>query len=216
MGLFSFIGSIFGGNSQKKAVDRAAQATIDYQNRVLDLNQHQYDTTRADYMPYTTAGTHAITELDGLVDGSLSGADLAAKIKANPLYEAEFNNGEEALLQTASATGGLRGGDTARATMNFGADTLSKVYQQILSNLSGVAGLGLGATGSVASAGQANVAGQTAANTNIGEALASKYLTKGGINAGMWQNFGDLLDGKDLKSLISGSGGVSKALASIF
>lgn len=216
--MFGFLGSLLGGNSQKKAVDRAAQAQIDAYNRGIDIQQHQYEQTRADYLPYTQAGTAAIGDLGDLV--GINGSDVQAAgiagLKEGPLYGSLFNNGREALLQNASATGGLRGGNFERASMDFGADVLANVYQNQLGNLSGLAGLGVGATGSVAGAGLANANAATALNGEIGTALASKYLTKGGINAANWQNFGDLLDGKDLKQLISGSGGVSKALASIF
>ncbi len=241
MGLFSFIGGILGGGSAKKAVDKAAKAQEAALNRAIDIQNQQYQQTRQDFMPYTQAGTNAITSLDALMKVAMGGgyggaggwgtpptvatdemlaaqAQLEGLIKGTPLYQATYRNGEEALLQNASATGGLRGGDTARGLADFGADTLANVYGTIKNDLGGLAGLGLGATGSVAGFG-ANAANATAGLTSdIGQVQAAKYLTKGGINSQMWNNAGSFLDSAVSAGLPGGGGGFSfsKALKSIF
>ena len=214
MGLFSFIGGLFGGGSQKKAAAKAAQAQTDALNRAIDIGNQQFQQTRQDYMPYTQAGNAAIADLSRLVTGyDGDSAGLTARIKSDPLYEALYRNGEEALLQNAAATGGLRGGNTQRGLADFGADTLSTVYQQILGNLGGVAGMGLGATGSVASFGANNATNSANLTTQIGQAQANKFLAQGRINAQNWQNAGSFLD-----NIASGGGlsSIGKALGSIF
>jgi hypothetical protein len=215
VGLFGFVSGLFGGGSQKKASQKATDALTAAYNRGIDLQNQQYQTTRQDYMPYTQAGVGAIGELSNMITGY--GDDplaLAERLKSNPLYGALYRNGEEALLQNASATGGLRGGDTQRGLADFGADTLGAVYNSQLSNLYNLSNLGLGATGSVANAGMNATNNVTSLVGNIGQAQATNYLTKGGINAANWQNAGSFLDG--LTGAFAGGGGIKGALKSIF
>ncbi|WP_443208575.1 hypothetical protein [Sphingomonas sp. Mn802worker] len=171
MGLFSALAGVFGGGAQKKAARAAAEQQTLALNRAIDIQNNQFQQTRSDFLPYTQAGSAAMNELSQLITGfDGDSAGLTARIKADPLYESTYRNGEEALLQNAAATGGLRGGNTQRGLADFSADTLGKVYQQILSNLGGVANLGLGATGSVAGFG-ANAANATSGfATDIGNA----------------------------------------------
>lgn len=218
MGLFSFIGGILGGGSQKKASQKAMEAQTAAYNRGIDLQNQQYQQTRADYLPYTQAGARAIGGLGDLIGINSPDTQAAAiaALKAGPLYGSLYNNGREALLQNGSASGGLRGGDFQRASMDFGADVLAQVYADQAQRLTGLAGLGVGATGSVANAG-ANAANvNTELLGNIGQAQAANFLTRGGINAKNWMNAGGFLD--DIVGAGSGGGGfsLSKALGAIF
>jgi hypothetical protein len=94
------------------------------------------------------------------------------------------------VLQDASATGGVRGGNTQRSLADFGADTLMKTILQQLSSLGGLAGMGMGATNAVANFGQHTADNVSGALTDQGKNLASKDLAIGGINSQMWNNAG--------------------------
>lgn len=215
MGLFSALAGVFGGGAQKKAARAAAEQQTLALNRAIDIQNNQFQQTRSDFLPYTQAGSAAMNELSQLITGfDGDSAGLTARIKADPLYESTYRNGEEALLQNAAATGGLRGGNTQRGLADFSADTLGKVYQQILSNLGGVANLGLGATGSVAGFG-ANAANATSGfATDIGNAQANKQLAIGRINAQNWSNIGSFLDDAVKAALPTGMLGQSSAAVS--
>ncbi len=196
MGLFSLIGGLFGGGSQKKAANQAMQAQTAALNRAIDIGNQQFQQTRSDYMPYTQAGTAAINSLSGYL--GLNGADAQqaaiSTLQESPLYQSLYRNGEEALLQNAAATGGIRGGNTQRGLADFGSDVLANVYQNTISNLNDVSRLGLGATGSVAGFGANNANNAAGLTTQIGQAQANNYLAKGRINAQNWQNAGSFLD----------------------
>ena len=207
MGLFSLIGGIFGGNSQKKGAAYATKEMVAAADRGIAETRRQYDVTRADYQPYLTAGTQALSGMSGLL--GLGGGEQQAMaidaLKTSPLYQSLYRNGEEALLQNAAATGGIRGGNTARGLADFGADTLASTIQQQLANLGGVAGMGMGATNSVsgfgaqASGNVVNLLGQQ------GAARAGNHLIRGGVNAQNWKNGGNFLD-EIVKSLAMGGG----------
>jgi len=207
MGLFSFVGGLLGGGSQKKAIKKATKAQVDALNQAIGEQRRQYDTTRADFAPYLHAGTSALPELMNLLglNGDMAAAGAMARVKDSPIYKSLYDNGLEAILQNASATGGLRGGNTERGLAGFGADTLASVITDQLARLGGLAGLGEGATNSVSAFGQ-HAADQIGNFFNQqGQARASGALAKGGINAGMWNSAGSFLD--SLVSAIPGVGG---------
>lgn len=209
MGLFSFIGGLLGGGSEKKAINKATDAQVEMGNKAIAEQQRQFDLTRSDFAPYLGAGTKSLGGLTDLL--GLNGNDKAAAaiqaLKASPIYQSLYDNGKEAILQNASATGGIRGGNTERGLAGFGADTLASVVTDQLSRLGGLAGMGEGATNSVSNFG-AHTADAIAGQYNQqGQARASGALAKGGINANMWNSAGSFLD--SLVSAIPGVGGSS-------
>lgn len=196
MGLFSFVSGIFGGNSLKKASAYATKEQVAAAQRGIDETQRQFNVTRADYAPYLTAGTQALSGMSGLLGlggGPEQEAALAA-LEKSPMFQSVVRNGEEALLQNASATGGIRGGNTQRGLADFRSDAFLDTIRQQLSALGGVAGFGMGATdnvsnfGAQASGNVVNLLGQQ------GAARAGNHLIRGGVNAQNWANGGDLAD----------------------
>lgn len=187
----------------------------------IDETRRQFDVTRADYQPYLAAGTQALSGMSGLL--GLGGGEQQVQaidaLRASPLYQSLYRNGEEALLQNAAATGGIRGGNTARGLADFGADTLASTIQQQLANLNGVAGLGMGATNSVSGFGAQASGNITNLLDQQGAARAGNYLTRGGVNAQMWGNAGSFLDkafGQDIKAGLASRGGLLAKLGGLF
>lgn len=117
-----------------------------------------------------------------------------ARLQSSPLFQSLYRTGEEAVLQNASATGGLRGGNTQRSLADFGADTLAQVIERQLANLGGISGRGQQAVSDVSGIGAnltqaiAQILGQQ------GQVRAGGILTRGGINSGMWNNAGSFID----------------------
>lgn len=208
MGLFSVIGGIFGGGSKKKAAQKAADAQIAFAQKGLDETARQFDQSRADQLPWLQAGQQALgaqSDLLGLGGGAEQAAAIAA-LKDSPLFQSLFDTGQETLLGNASATGGLRGGNTQGALADFGRDTLSQVIQSQLANLGGISAQG-GATGANLGALGANAAGNMADLFNQqGAAKAGMHITKGAINAQNWGNFGSFFD--DALAAAVGGGGM--------
>ena len=214
MGLFGAIAGLFGGGSAKKASRRAEAAQLEYLGKALDESRRQYDTTRSDYEPYRTTGVDALGDQADLL--GLNGAEAQAAaieaLRGSPLYESLYRNGEEAVLQNAAATGGIRGGNTQRGLADFGADTLSSTIMNQLRELGGIAGTGLQATGGTAASGDALTAQIASILGQQGQVRAGGLLTRGGINSSMWQNAGAGLDSAigSILGGIPGLGGLSK------
>jgi hypothetical protein len=122
-------------------------------------------------------------------------------LQSSPQFQSLIQQGENAMLQNASATGGLRGGNVQGALAQFRPQLLNQLINQQYGRLGGIAGAGLGVTGDILSRGQASAAGQAAAGmasaTNIGNLLANQasataggQVAAGNVNR---QTFGDLL-----------------------
>lgn len=218
MGLFSAIAGIFGGGSQKKASQKAMQAQTDALNHATDISNQQFQTTRNDYMPYTQAGQKAIAGYGDLLGTNGTAAmDTAVQgLQQSPFFQQNLADANENLLQTASATGGVRGGNTAGAVGQLSPQLLQSYYNSALQGYGNLAQLGLGATGSVASFGAANANNASQNAIGIGNAQASNYLTKAGIDAANFNNIGGLLDKAATAGTAGGGFSLSKALGSIF
>jgi hypothetical protein len=161
----------------------------------IDEERRQYDTTRADLLPWLTAGQSA---LGGMLDLlGTNGADKQQSaitgLQNSPLFQSEYRQGTEAILQNASATGGLRGGNTQHSLANFGSDLLAQVIQQQMGNLGGISGAGAN-TGAQLGGFGANAANAIAGLFgNIGQAKAGGILGKAAGYTQVAQGVGELL-----------------------
>jgi hypothetical protein len=187
---------LLGAGSAKKASRRAEEAQLGYLTQALDEEHRQFDLTRGDYAPWREAGANALGDQGDLVgmNGPEAQQAAIAQLQQSPLYNSLYRTGQEAVLQNASATGGLRGGNTERGLADFGSDTLAQVIERQLAQLGGISGTGLQATTGTAASGDnltqaiAQLLGQK------GQVRAGGILTRGGINSQMWNNAGSFLD----------------------
>ncbi len=125
----------------------------------------------------------------------MQGKKAISNIEKSPLYQSQVQAGEEALLQNASATGGLRGGNVQRALGEFRPQLLNQLIQQRYQNYGGLAGQGLNtagrlletgqqATTNIAQFGQAAAAGQAAGSLSTGSNLSNIVERQGQAAAG--------------------------------
>ncbi len=146
--------------------------------------------------PYSEAGAAALARQRILL--GLDGADAQSaaftQIAQGPEMMELSRQGENAILQGASATGGLRGGNTQGALAQFRPQLLSNLINQQYQNLGAISGQGLSAAGQSGNygmqgalgAGQFGVQGATAAR-NFGQqgAIAgANYGMQGAITQG--------------------------------
>ena len=94
-------------------------------------------------------------------------------IEKSPYFQSVAQQGENAILQNASATGGLRGGNTQGALAQFRPSLLNQLVQQQYQNLGGITSLGQN------SAAQTGNAGMQSANS-IGNLLSQQGQAQAG------------------------------------
>lgn len=196
MGLFSLIGGIIGGGGAKKASKKAAQLQYDAAMKNIDESARQFDLTRADFAPEQQAGNDALVKMRALLglDGTDGQQSEIDSLRGSPLYQSLFKNGQDTILASGSATGGLRGGNTEAALYNMGEDTLSRVIADQLGNYGGLVGVGVGADGAVGNFGARAVENQAGFRNDGAGAKATDLLTRAGINMQNWNNAGSFLD----------------------
>lgn len=209
MGLFSAIGGLFGGGKAKKASRNAEAAQLEYLNKALAEQQRQFDVTRADYAPLTALLAPSVKGLSDLigVNGTDAWEAALARVQDSPTLARIIKNGEDSILANASATGGLRGGDTNRSLADFRGDAFVDEFNAEMARYAGLVGLGSGATDSVSAFGAQKANNVSNIYGQQGQVRAGGILTRGGINNQMWQNAGSGLDSL-VAAFMPGGGGL--------
>lgn len=196
MGLFSAVGGIIGGIKGKKASKKAAKAQIAAMQKGITQQGETLDYLKGIYNPYMQAGTGALGGYQNLL--GLGGAEAQQsaidQLQQSPFYQSLYRRGEEALLQNASATGGLRGGNTQRSLADFGADTLATTIDRQLASLGGLINVGTGATGQVGSAAMGTGNNITNLLVGQGQAKADDYMRRAALSSQIWGNVGGFMD----------------------
>lgn len=213
------IGNVFGGitgaSQQADAASLAAATQAQASEAGISEQRRQFDTMVKLMEPYVTAGTGALPGLQPYADvgapalsqqRALAGLDgpeaqraALAMIEQSPEMQAYTQQGENALLQNAAATGGLRGGNLQGSLAQFRPQLLAELVNQQYGRLGGLTALGQQTTQNITGLGQASAAGQagagmeSAANIanllqNRGTALAGGQMAQGGVVANTFGN----------------------------
>lgn len=193
MPLLALIGSLVGAGDQEGAAKNASS-----------IEQTQFNTTTKNEQPFLQAGQNSLMQLlqglgvtpgqsnSNVANGSLVAPFNPANLDQTPGYQFTLNQGLQGILDSASATGGVGGGNTLKAITNYGQGLASTTYQQQLQNymaqqqqqfgeLQNVAGSGQNAAANLGAIG-AQTAGQIGSNT-IGAGNAAAAGTVGATNA---------------------------------
>ena len=135
--------------------------------------------------PYVSAGTPALQSMMGAVGlrGPEEQAAFIAQQEQSPIFQALARQGEEAMLQQASATGGLRGGNLQGALAQFRPALLNQFLTQQYERLGGLSTLGQQSAAGVGSAGMTSA-------SNIGNLLGQAGAARAGATLGSAQAFG--------------------------
>jgi len=170
------IGSaVVGGVVQSKSASKAAAAQTQAADRGVEEQRRQFDAVRELLSPYVEAGDVALEQQMAL--GGMSGREAQREaisaIESGQEFQALTQQGEEAILQSAAATGGLRGGNTQAALAQFRPQVLSSLINQQYSRLGGMTALG-----------QQSAAGVGTAGMQTGQNIANLYGQQGAAAAG--------------------------------
>lgn len=216
------LGGAVDGKKNTKNVQTANNQAVNaintgYQSGI-NAGNAQFNQTAGNLAPWLISGQLANAQQGNLVGLNGAPQQQAAidALKASPLYQSLYNNGQNAILANASATGGLRGGNTQNSLYNLGTDTLAQLIQSQLGNLGGISNMGQSTALGQGALGAANTASIQAMLGGMGSANASGILAnQGAANANTNANnanIGGALSGLfnggfDLSSLFGGGGG---------
>lgn len=157
-GIIGGVGSVVGGLISSGGSQSAADTQASASGAGIAEQQREFDKIRSLLQPYIDAGTGALGgyanaqngytsalnqyggtlgQLNNLTGANGVEAQQAAinGLKANPLYTTSMNLGQQAILANASATGGLRSGNTNYSLGYLPGQVLSNVMQTQIGNL---------------------------------------------------------------------------------
>lgn len=192
VGAGTLIGGYMSSEATKDAANQAAGAQSDASNRQIEEARRQFDQVQALLKPYAQAGGGALGAQQNLLGLGGAGAQqqAIANIASGPEMAAMQQQGENAMLQNASATGGLRGGNLQGALAQFRPQLLNQLIQQRYQNLGGLTSIGQNAAAGTGNAAM-NSSGQViGALGDQGAAQAGAALAGGQANAQTWNSMG--------------------------
>jgi hypothetical protein len=105
-------------------------------------------------------------------------------IEQGPLFQELAKQGEQGILQNASATGGLRGGNVQGALAQFRPNLLNQLIEAQYGKLAGLTSLGSGSAQNLLGVGQASAAGTAAAQQNAAQNIGNLMVGQGAAMAG--------------------------------
>lgn len=209
------VAGVVSSDSQRKAANRAAGAQTDSAQAGIDAQQQQFDQVRELLAPYVQGGNKAFAgqqDLAGLNGNDAQGSAIAA-LRASPQFQSLLKSGETSILANASATGGLRGGNTQAALAQFSPALLSQLITDQYGRLGGIASIGQNAAAGVGNAGMQTGGAISGLLQQQGAAQAGAALAGGNANAGMANTFagalGMLGSSGALGRLFGGTGGTA-------
>jgi len=183
-------GSVLSSNAQSKAAGKASDAQVQATQLAVDEQRAAREQLQKLLAPYVAAGGPALQQqLNFLGLGPQGAAGQQAFIQQqqnNPIFQGLLKQGETSILQNASATGGLRGGNTQEALAQFSPMLLNQFITDQYNRLGGITQLGQNSAAGVGTAGM-----QTASNIgslfgDMGAAQAGGYLAQGNAKANMY------------------------------
>ena len=183
---------IYSANKSSKAAKEAASQQQAAQQAALDEQKSQFEKLQETLRPYVEAGKPDLTQpyigagpgalqaMQGLAGLRGAAEQQAAinQIKQGAQYQELARQGEEAILQNAAATGGLRGGNVQAALSQFRPALLNQLIESQYGKLAGLTSLGSTSAENLLRLGQASAAGVGAAGQqsaqNIGNIMAAQ------------------------------------------
>lgn len=180
----------FIGITDSDAGQQAAQASTDASQVQAGYMQDALDYLKQQSALPTEIRDQSLRALQSFYYDPQGQSALINQVQSNPLYQQQLKAGEEAVLRSASATGGLRGGGSISDVANYSSNLLNQAVKNQLAGYQGLAGLNTNAN-QIASLttgiGQALAQGQTAAaqaQMQAQQANASNLLGLGQLGIG--------------------------------
>lgn len=197
--------TIVSGYMQGEAAKSAAQTQGAAAQAGINEQRRQFDAIQKLLNPYVSAGEPALEAQQAFLGLKGPEAERAAieRISSGETFKALAGQGEEALLQRASATGGLRGGNIQGALAQFRPALLSSLIENQYTRLGGMTSLGQQSAVGVGNAGMTT-------GTNVANLLGQQGAAQAG---------GQIAQGKAFASIpasIAGGLGIYSGLGGKF
>jgi hypothetical protein len=200
IGVSSLIGGAVSVYSSNKASDAASEAAAQQtaaQDKAIQEQKSQFQQLQEILKPYVQAGKVDLTQpyiqagpgaLQGMqgLAGLRGNAEQQAaieQIKQGAQFQELAKQGEQGILQNASATGGLRGGNVQAALGQFRPQLLNQLIESQYGKLAGLTSLGSTSAENLLRLGQASAAGVGAAGQQSAQNIGGLMVGQGAAQA---------------------------------
>lgn len=188
----TIVGGYLSSNAQKDAANTAAGAQSAASQAGIDEQRRQFDQVQQLLSPFVNAGTGALTAQQNLI--GLNGNDAQQTaingIQNSAQFKALQQQGNDAILANASATGGLRGGNVQGAIGQFSPQLLAQLIQQQYGNLGGLTDVGQASAARVGAAAQQTGNNVTTLLGQQGSAASGAALAAGRADSQLYNTIG--------------------------
>jgi hypothetical protein len=206
------VGGIYSANQAGKAANKATNAQTAANQAAMAQQQANLEETRKLLAPYVQTGNQAIGQQGNLIGlgGNAAQQSAITALQNSPYFTSQLQAGQNAILQNASATGGLRGGNTQAALAQFAPSLLAQTIQNQFGNLGSLTSIGQASAAGVGNAGLANANNQSQLLQGIGSAQAGGAVAQGAANSGIANSLAGSLG---LFNQLGGFGGMNRNYA---
>lgn len=186
-------GALLSSNASKSAANTASSAQTSASNAAIAQQNAQFEALQKSLAPYANAGTGALAGQQNLLgmNGNAAQSSAISGIQNGAQYQALQTAGNNSILQNASATGGLRGGNVQAGLAQFNQGLLAQQIQQQYQNLGGLTSIGQNAAAGVGNAGMNNASQVSSLLQQGGASLAGNALAQGSASAGLYNSLGN-------------------------
>lgn len=183
-------GAVIGGVASNMAAGTAADAQTSSTNASIAAQQQATAAAQALLKPYSDAGIKSLTSQQDLLGLNGNSAQQTAidTLKNSSQFNALKAQGENSILQNASATGGLRGGNTQAALAQFSPALLNQLINDQYTKLGGITSIGQNAA-----AGSGNQGMQSAGS--ISSLLQQQGAAQAGLAMAQGRNTVNMING---------------------
>lgn len=189
-------GAVIGGVASNMASSDAAQTAADAQtsstNASIAAQTAQFNAMKELLKPYADAGVGSLTAQKDML--GLNGTDAQSKalqsLQGSPQFAALAQQGENAMLQNASATGGLRGGNIQGALAQYRPALLAQMINDQYTRLGGITSIGENAAATSGNQGMQSANAISNLLQQQGASQAGLALAQGQSQANMWNTLG--------------------------
>jgi hypothetical protein len=186
----SIIGSLISGAGSVAAGAEQASAAA----YAANLQMQMYQQTAANEKPFVTAGQTSENALmaglglgpggGGAGTGTLGAPFNPANLAQTPGYQFSLQQGEQAVQDSASATGGVSGGNTLKALDQYGQGLASTTYQQQLQDYMAWQQQNISALGGITNVGEAAGSNAATGASQFGASIGAATESAGAATAG--------------------------------
>ncbi|CAB4126849.1 hypothetical protein UFOVP81_31 [uncultured Caudovirales phage] len=179
------IGTIVTGFLASRAQSNAASAASSAQqsaiNHGMEVYQREFDALKDLFKPYMTAGTQALSGQQNLVglNGSQAQQQAIDQLQNSPIFQSLVSDAEAGILQNASATGGVRGGNVQGALGQLRPSMLNDLINQQYNRLGGLSSIGANTANAQAGYGMNFAQATSDLLNNFGKSQAANALAQG-------------------------------------